>query len=726
MVSFSGSTEQTFSGKGDSIAMSVAKGIYTKIKVVLGSCSKEDPATYRLEEPVIVPPVVAPGELAYCQNQVVNVSDVTSRVQGEQGYALRWYSAIDGTPANEPAVNCATSGTQTIWVNQADAAGCSSDKAEVKITVNPSTSLTATRSDPSSCGATDGKLLISGLKNIQECKVEYKKEGVSQPIKSIYSDETGMLNIAALGSGTYSSITLTPTTGSLCLTKGTQEVKLFEPGAPAAPTVAGAKDYCTGEAIQPLVASGTGTSFEWFSDAALTASLGPNSSYTPTQTQGSASYYVVDRVGLCKSIAASASIKIIDPIAPKGLVGTGGPATCNGTGYDLILPTEIGVNYFIYKDEAQIGEALIGQGREQVLGTVSEEGTYKVNAEAGTCKADMQGSLVITPSKTPEAYALTGATVWEGAAATVDIKLENSETGIDSVLTGTGEALTFSREAKAASNGEYSVTAENRETGCSIEMSTKATVLVQSGVAQPTIAETGPFCNKGTTQLTATIAEGSTPQWTITPSTAGTVDDQGLITWNNAYTGNVTVNLKVSSEACTRVEKTATLATETTTLPTITAIRGDDIVSRGAVKQYQVSPVTPGMTYNWEITSNVTIQQKDDATGSATLEYNIDIPQTGIEIRVSPASAQCGTGDVVSKTVKKGEGCDLFVPNILTPRSADNSSVWSIEGIDNFPKLNIQIFNRWGGKVYCNTGMYTKPWDGTHNGQPLLLPHTTM
>jgi gliding motility-associated-like protein len=100
-------------------------------------------------------------------------------------------------------------------------------------------------------------------------------------------------------------------------------------------------------------------------------------------------------------------------------------------------------------------------------------------------------------------------------------------------------------------------------------------------------------------------------------------------------------------------------------------------------------------------------------------EYNTDIPEEGIQIKVSPKSAQCGSGDAISKTVKKNDGCDLFVPNVLTPGSNDNNNVWSIEGFNNFHKLNIEIFNRWGDKVYSNTGMYTKPWDGTQNGKPL-------
>jgi gliding motility-associated-like protein len=396
-----------------------------------------------------------------------------------------------------------------------------------------------------------------------------------------------------------------------------------------------------------------------------------------------------------------------------------------------VLQTEADVNYTIYKGAVIYGDAVAGDGQKKVLANLNEVGEYTVKAESkgSFCKADMPGSFIVEPMKTPATYELESDTVCEGTAATVEIKLLDSEAGIDytlsfegietSVLPGTGGPLSFSIDAKASSNGQYTITASNTQTGCSIEMPTKATILVQSGINEPKLEGSTVYCNKGTSQINATMVNGETVNWTISPATSGTIDNTGLITWNNTYIGDVTVALKVSTTACGGIEKTATFDTKVTTLPTIDLIKGDDIACRGNIKQYEVSPISPGMTYGWDTPSGVTIKEKNDGLGTAMLEFSADIPTEGIGIKVSPTSEQCGVGASVSKLVKKGDNCDLFVPNILTPGSADKNSVWVIEGVSNFPNLNIEIFNRWGSKVYANTGMYTKPWDGTHNGQPL-------
>jgi gliding motility-associated-like protein len=60
----------------------------------------------------------------------------------------------------------------------------------------------------------------------------------------------------------------------------------------------------------------------------------------------------------------------------------------------------------------------------------------------------------------------------------------------------------------------------------------------------------------------------------------------------------------------------------------------------------------------------------------------------------------------------------LFIPNALTPESGDQNAAWNISGTENYPDLDIKVFNRWGVLVHSQTG-YTAPWDGNLNGKPL-------
>jgi len=85
---------------------------------------------------------------------------------------------------------------------------------------------------------------------------------------------------------------------------------------------------------------------------------------------------------------------------------------------------------------------------------------------------------------------------------------------------------------------------------------------------------------------------------------------------------------------------------------------------------------------------------------------------------------------LVKVTSTSKEGCEakdsielkkrnkLFIPNALTPESGDQNAAWNISGTENYPELDIKVFNRWGVLVHGQTG-YTTPWDGNLNGKPL-------
>jgi gliding motility-associated-like protein len=54
------------------------------------------------------------------------------------------------------------------------------------------------------------------------------------------------------------------------------------------------------------------------------------------------------------------------------------------------------------------------------------------------------------------------------------------------------------------------------------------------------------------------------------------------------------------------------------------------------------------------------------------------------------------------------------VPEAITPNGDNLNDFFFIEGIQNYPGNNIQIFNRWGNKVFDMTE-YDNSWQGTAN-----------
>ena len=59
-----------------------------------------------------------------------------------------------------------------------------------------------------------------------------------------------------------------------------------------------------------------------------------------------------------------------------------------------------------------------------------------------------------------------------------------------------------------------------------------------------------------------------------------------------------------------------------------------------------------------------------------------------------------------------------FIANAFTPNGDGINDYWNINGIENYPAAIIQIFTRFGQKVFESKG-YTHPFDGTFNGKQL-------
>lgn len=58
------------------------------------------------------------------------------------------------------------------------------------------------------------------------------------------------------------------------------------------------------------------------------------------------------------------------------------------------------------------------------------------------------------------------------------------------------------------------------------------------------------------------------------------------------------------------------------------------------------------------------------------------------------------------------------IPNVFTPNGDGVNDRWVIQYLESYPGATIEIFNRYGQRVYQSVN-YTNPWDGTLNGQPL-------
>jgi gliding motility-associated-like protein len=60
----------------------------------------------------------------------------------------------------------------------------------------------------------------------------------------------------------------------------------------------------------------------------------------------------------------------------------------------------------------------------------------------------------------------------------------------------------------------------------------------------------------------------------------------------------------------------------------------------------------------------------------------------------------------------------IKIPNTFTPNGDGVNDTWEIHDLEYYPKSTVNIFSRWGQKLYSSIG-YPIPWDGRYNGSAL-------
>jgi len=113
-----------------------------------------------------------------------------------------------------------------------------------------------------------------------------------------------------------------------------------------------------------------------------------------------------------------------------------------------------------------------------------------------------------------------------------------------------------------------------------------------------------------------------------------------------------------------------------------------------------------GSKYTWTPASSL---------NNADVTNPIASPQETTTYRVIVETPEgCTSTDEVTVTV-----IPRIIPaNGITPNGDGANDTWVIKNIEHYPEAEIEIFNRWGNKIFTSIG-YSTPWDGTFNGQPM-------
>jgi gliding motility-associated-like protein len=114
----------------------------------------------------------------------------------------------------------------------------------------------------------------------------------------------------------------------------------------------------------------------------------------------------------------------------------------------------------------------------------------------------------------------------------------------------------------------------------------------------------------------------------------------------------------------------------------------------------------PGNDYNYS--------WSDNSTGNSIM----NVSEGFYKVTVSDMN-RCSTSDSVQ--ISSANSTCLVIPNAISPNRDLINDVWNITHIEQYPNVEVTIYNNWGEVVWKSERGYPRPWDGRSNGAALPI-----
>ncbi len=235
---------------------------------------------------------------------------------------------------------------------------------------------------------------------------------------------------------------------------------------------------------------------------------------------------------------------------------------------------------------------------------------------------------------------------------------------------------------------------------CQNQTSAVVQITVNPLPAAPVWQNPGARICPGFTALLRVNNPGQQVEW-YEQAQGGTVIHVGVSFITPALTETTTYYVQtVSAQGCTSASRTAIRVEVVAPLanagPDVTIIQGrtTQLRASGGVR-YVWSPAVGLSSPNTAVT-----QAKPDETTTYT-------------VTVTSAEGCVDTDEVTVTVLPK-----VFIPNVITQNKDGINDDWEILNIEHYPNCRVEVFTRWGAKIFSSEGYQTR-WDGTYQGKPL-------
>lgn len=215
-----------------------------------------------------------------------------------------------------------------------------------------------------------------------------------------------------------------------------------------------------------------------------------------------------------------------------------------------------------------------------------------------------------------------------------------------------------------------------------------------------TVSSPGPLCQTDQPVQIVQNTNGFIGQGVFT----GTgVSSTGLFDPSISGTGAFTINYTFTDQnGCTYSTNQQVIVNP---VPALTLIP-DIVVLEGGQVTLPAKVTTDSLTYQWAPSTGLDHDNILNPIASPT-------DNTIYKLVVTNALG-CSVAAKISVTVLKYP----VIPNAFTPNGDGINDAWNIQYLNEYPNCTVNIFNRYGEKVFSENG-YGTPWDGKYHGSGL-------
>ncbi len=645
-------------------SVTVTPATTTTYTVVTGVGTCTASATSTVTVGAVNTVTVSPVSATICAGQ-------SATLTASGGTTFTWTASSGANPPNTAAVTVSPGTTTTYTV--VNGIGSCTTSAIATVSVSPAVSLTLAPASATICSGTSANITASGATSY-----------TWNPVTAL-TPTTGA-NVTA-NPTTSTSYTVTGSNG-ICTNTAVASISVT---TVSTSVTASAANYCIGGAPVTLTASGA-SSYAWSPATGLSSTTGAVVTASPAVTTTNSI------TGTTAGCTSTRTITVTVPPTSTITVVNSGTVICAGNTTTL---TASGATTYTWLPT--------NENTASINANPGSTTTYTVGGQ--TASGCLAFPAVITVSVSPVITpVVTSASPTICLTETVALSVTPTGGGLSYTWSPAGDIAgpnnTAAVVAKPAALGHvlYTVAVSN---GVCVGTATVDVEAVSCTPPAATISvSSNSICTKGCTTFTATTS-GSQPmtyQWVFpggTPPTSNLSSPQVCYGSKGSYSVALVVTNAYGSSTVTAADYIQVADT-----PAVFNAGRDTTLNVGQTAILNANGT--GLNYYWYPNVNNSIAcptcSNTVAQPTVTTKYYVEVSN----------SANCKRRDSV--LVKVDFVCgDFFVPNAFSPNGDGLNDMVNVHGFC-IGSYNLQIFNRWGEKVFETTSM-SDSWDGSFRGK---------